>query len=779
MKNKKGFTLIEVIAVIVILGLIIVIAIPFFQGSLNTFREDFYTNIETNITTSAKNFFKDNRLFLPNRYLDSQKISLDTLLNEGYLSDEVVDYNGKKCDINDGYVIAVKTGNDKYEYEACFKCSEDDFDHTTNSYCSEAWDNSKGYTEVVFDAPPPVYIYLGTSREKLKEEVVVYPEIRRCLGVGSCKKEIVRVSARGDMGVQPIYPKNLDSVDTEKLGTYTVTYVYDLNDTNSSGTVNEKNGQVIVYNYAPNTPTFTKYNTVYDTTKEGNTVIKKQTKLVESAYDPSDDNDWAQKLNIKFDYNQSVNNKRVNVARYQWFINNRWEDYCVPNKQVNPENNSCDMTIGNVSGGFELNDNIRFRFIDVEGKVSDEKTYKIRIDYTAPDKCELQTDGVPGTGTTDAPSWFVNSKITISFKSNDDKTTTSGNTGGSVKSGINYSGITTSSRISNTKNYQELDTTGVTWYGYTEDKAGNFTVCSTSFKKDSTVPECTKSGDNKKWKNSEVVIKWGCSDITSKCETSDGSKTFNEDDTYTKTWKKAAYDIYDKAGNKTTCEEKTRNVYYDHKAPTCKVKKSNTISTTGVTLTVECTDQGDDSSGCDASTSDAGPYHKKLNGTYEYTVYDNAKNVNTCSTTVYTKTQTNKKSCSSGDTCEAAGCAKHKSCANAACGQSCGGTCNCAYMSQSTWTESFSDYSSCPGSGCKSICGGSSSAMTSGSQASCSCTNKTCENDACDCASYNSSISTCGCASWGDPEGWKDASCTKDVEATDHSTYTACRRVYY
>ena len=42
MKNREGFTLIELIAVIIILGLVLIIAIPFFTGSLKEFRNDYY-----------------------------------------------------------------------------------------------------------------------------------------------------------------------------------------------------------------------------------------------------------------------------------------------------------------------------------------------------------------------------------------------------------------------------------------------------------------------------------------------------------------------------------------------------------------------------------------------------------------------------------------------------------------------------------------------------------------------------------------------------------------
>ncbi len=643
MNNKKGFTLIEIIAVIVILGLILIIAVPFFQGSLNVFRDDYYSELSNNINDSAKEFFKDNRLFLPNRYLDTQKVDLNTLNDQKYL-EQVVDYNGKKCNSNNGYVIAVKTGIDKYEYAACFECEEDDFSYKDNVYCSEAWDNNKGFTEVVFDAPPDIHVYVGTSREKLKELVVVYPDIRRCLGVGTCVKEIKRVSAKGDIGVQPIYPKDLDSVDTNTVGTYEVTYVYDLQDKdNTTGEVKEKKGRVIVYDYQmknydnskpenENDIYFTKYNTVYKQ-DDSNTVVQKTTEEKTLRYNPNDDNDWAQKLNIKFNYNNKLDDKPVMVARYQWFLNGRWEDICVPNREGNKNNNSCSKTIGRVSGGFELNDEMRFRFIDVEGRVSKESKYKIRVDYTAPDTCALQLGGTKGTRTEEAKTWYVSDAVKVSFASKEDAVNTSGHSGGNVSSGINYYGVTTSKRTSNEFDNQTQDTTSVTWYGYIEDKAGNFTVCNTTFKKDSTVPTCTSSGDNDTWKKSAVTVSWGCQDDTSKCVTTTSTKKFSTDGTYQKTWDAPAYDIYDKAGNHTACDSISRNIYFDKKAPECSNSgDSTTYTKNNRKIYYGCSDNSESGqSGCKTATKNVEYSTTTVTDTIAaYTIKDVAGNSTNC-----------------------------------------------------------------------------------------------------------------------------------------------------
>ena len=841
MKDRRGFTLIEIIAVIVILGLVILIAVPFFQNSINVFRDDYYSSLESSIINSSKEFFSDNKIFLPNRYLDTQIIHYDALINEKYI-EEIKDYNGNQCDLSKSYAIVVKTGIDTYEYATCTKCSEDDYDFTDSIYCSEAWSNGKGFTEVVFDAPPDVYIYKGTSREQLKEQVVVYPDIRRCLGVGTCQKEIKRVNAKGDVNAQPIYPINLDSVDTNTVGTYNVTYRYTMQDVGADGSIVEKTGRVIVYEYGEPNVVFTKYNTVYNEDLDSNTMVDKKTHEVSSAYNPTNENDWAQKLNIKFNNNQNVNGKKVLVARYQWFIRNRWEDFCVPNRQTNVENNECSYTIGRVSGGFELNDNIRFRYIDVEGKVSEEFTYKLRIDYTAPDVCTLTTEGTYGNRTEEAKTWYISNRVKVLFDSKDDATTTSYQ-GGNVKSGVKDYIVTTSKMTNKHDDYQSQDTTGVRWYGYVVDKAGNFTVCSVDFKKDSTVPYCTKRGDNTTWKNTKVTVYWGCGDDTSTCYSTEQHQDFNTADTYYSTWDAPSYDIYDKAGNHTACPVVTRNVYFDKKVPTCPNTQNSTWTNKTVTISWGCAD-GTGQSGCDPNASGGSKTFSSTQKTYNvsaytikdnagnstacpaytsdvyvdtdkpkcdtdksnrystsgvsvtvscsdeggskvktcpnggsghtstqtYTVEDNAGNKNTCKAEVYSQAQARTKSCSAGDTCEAAGCVTRASCKCR--GYTYSGECSCTQGSGTIGR-------SCTASTCAATCRAANPGYYSaGGSCSSSCTGWY-SDSTCDCTGYDSSISKCGCASWGDYGGWSNVSSCSAGESSDHGTTTDCQTLYY
>jgi len=108
MKKEKGFTLIEIIGAIVILGIIATIAFATYTNSLRGFRDTYYTNLERTVEKSGEEFFNDNRNYKPNKILEAKKVNIATLITKNYVS-KVVDYNGDECD-ELSYVLVVKEG---------------------------------------------------------------------------------------------------------------------------------------------------------------------------------------------------------------------------------------------------------------------------------------------------------------------------------------------------------------------------------------------------------------------------------------------------------------------------------------------------------------------------------------------------------------------------------------------------------------------------------------------------------------------------------------------
>ena len=81
------------------------------------------------------------------------------------------------------------------------------------------------------------------------------------------------------------------------------------------------------------------------------------------------------------------------------------------------------------------------------------------------------------------------------------------------------------------------------------DKAGNISTCKAPVMIDKTVPTCTVSSSNSKWTNQDVTVTGTCSDSKSDCKAKTISVTKNsniDDDVSPGT-------VYDNAGNKTQC----------------------------------------------------------------------------------------------------------------------------------------------------------------------------------------------------------------------------------
>lgn len=89
LKNRKGLTLIELIAVLVILGIIAAIAVPTIGNTINTQRQRAATAEWSNILSSAELYLVQNET--------ETSFSMDDLFNNDYISENVVlesDANG-------------------------------------------------------------------------------------------------------------------------------------------------------------------------------------------------------------------------------------------------------------------------------------------------------------------------------------------------------------------------------------------------------------------------------------------------------------------------------------------------------------------------------------------------------------------------------------------------------------------------------------------------------------------------------------------------------------
>lgn len=118
MKNKKGFTLVELLSVIFILGILLLIAIPAAQRYLNKGTKTYYQNLEKTVLLAGKEYLNDYKVLLPRVIGNVEVIELDELTSNKYIKN-VVDHNNKKCKAT---VTVKKITESKYEYYSCLKC---------------------------------------------------------------------------------------------------------------------------------------------------------------------------------------------------------------------------------------------------------------------------------------------------------------------------------------------------------------------------------------------------------------------------------------------------------------------------------------------------------------------------------------------------------------------------------------------------------------------------------------------------------------------------------
>ena len=144
MKNKKGFTLVEIIGVVVILGIVLGLVSIAYVSINNHIKTTYYKEIETVLLQTAGEYYTYNQGEAPKVFGNNAEVSIATLVNGQYI-EEVTDRNGNACD---GYVVAYKNSYDRTNYYVCLKCSDYE---TDNAACRGEVDYSLQMTATVKD----------------------------------------------------------------------------------------------------------------------------------------------------------------------------------------------------------------------------------------------------------------------------------------------------------------------------------------------------------------------------------------------------------------------------------------------------------------------------------------------------------------------------------------------------------------------------------------------------------------------------------------------------
>ena len=123
--NSKGFTLVELLAVIAILGIIMIVAIPGVTMLINRSKSDSRDSMEKTLEMAARSYASGNSQALPKVVGESTLIKAKDLKKTNFLKEDLVDYDKNSC-MDDSVVRIYKYANNGYTYTPYLYCEGDE-----------------------------------------------------------------------------------------------------------------------------------------------------------------------------------------------------------------------------------------------------------------------------------------------------------------------------------------------------------------------------------------------------------------------------------------------------------------------------------------------------------------------------------------------------------------------------------------------------------------------------------------------------------------------------
>lgn len=543
-KQKRGFTMIELLAVLVILGIIMVIAVPSVVSYLQGARNDYYDQLEESVKTVGQEYFSDHRSLMPRENGQIFSVDIQDLITEGYTT-EILDSDGNDTCTGNVYVKRLATAD--FEYHACIQCGKTDAEGnqeyiSTSAFCTGGTTIEPGECDKVKDDPTDDCFMIQIPNSFKVPQCTTVEDSAASQGISL---EGIVLNNGEDIGDR--VTADTTSVDYKNIGNYKVYYTYK-QVLNPAG--EKYNFGVTIYDdKAPSDVTITMHTDsesgdVYNCpTRENCSWTGKDVYITFTATDKSD---------------CGTEGSGVKQFMYRYGSSGNWQSVGATKTTINGE-------------------------IAYTATVVRKTTFDGIIDVKAVDNAQVSgTSSNHESGTTRA--YLLVDKTPPSC-------TSSGGSSDWINKSSNPGTITITGTCSDTnsgcreekitKEYStDIDSTTES-PGTVYDNVGNSTVCpgNRTVKIDKTDPTCTSSGGSTNWvnnlsSNKKITLTGTCSDNLSGCQQEKITKTYTGNINSTI---ESPGTVYDNAGNFVTCPA-NQTVKIDlgnPTVPTVSLKSSN------------------------------------------------------------------------------------------------------------------------------------------------------------------------------------------------------------
>ena len=222
-KQKRGFTMIELLAVLVILGIIMVIAVPSVVGYLQGSRTNYYDQLEESVKTVGQEYFSDHRSLMPRENGQIFSVNIQDLITEGYTT-EILDSDGNNTCTGNVYVKRLATAD--FEYHACIQCGKTDAEGnqeyiSTDTFCTGGTTIAPGECDKVKDDPTDDCFMIRIPNSFKVPQCTTVEDSAASQGISL---EGIVLNNGEDIGDR--VTADTTSVDYKNIGNYKVYYTY-------------------------------------------------------------------------------------------------------------------------------------------------------------------------------------------------------------------------------------------------------------------------------------------------------------------------------------------------------------------------------------------------------------------------------------------------------------------------------------------------------------------------------------------------------------------------